>query len=77
MSQALSQQLDKGEGSSMSHLHEESSSQDAVDTVLELFEPLFRGGDLDRKTVRGIRENVQAAITKNKVNYSFVYILRS
>jgi len=39
-----------------------------VDTVLELFEPLFRGGELDSKTVRGVRESVQAAIIQNKVS---------
>ena len=40
-----------------------------VDTVLELFEPLFRDGELDSQTVRGVRENVQAAIIKNKVSF--------
>lgn len=40
-----------------------------VDTVLELFEPLFRDGELDSQTVRGVRESVQAAIIKNKVSF--------
>lgn len=39
-----------------------------VDTVLELFEPLFQNGALDSKTVKGVRESVQAAITQNKVS---------
>lgn len=42
-------------------------SEVKVDTVLELFEPLFIGGDLNSQTVRGVRESVQAAISKNKV----------
>jgi hypothetical protein len=47
--------------------NEETNSKVEVDTVLELFEPLFRGGELDSKTVRGVRESVQAAISRNKV----------
>lgn len=41
-----------------------------VDTVLDLFEPLLRDGQpLDSKTVRGVRESLEAAITQNKVSY--------
>ena len=41
-----------------------------VDTVLDLFEPLLRDGQsLDRMTVRGVRESLEAAIIQNKVSY--------
>jgi hypothetical protein len=40
----------------------------SADTVLELFEPLFRDGRLDSKTVKGVREKVQDAIRTNKVS---------
>jgi hypothetical protein len=59
-----------GEEPTISPKNEEVDSKVEVDTVLELFEPLFRGGELDSKTVRGVRESVQAAIVKNKVSYS-------
>jgi hypothetical protein len=39
-----------------------------VDTVLDLFEPLLRGGELNSKTVRGVRESIQSAISNNKVS---------
>ena len=40
-----------------------------VDTVLDLFEPLLRNGqELDSKTVRGVREGLEAAIIQNKVS---------
>jgi hypothetical protein len=57
-----------GEESTSSPKNEETVSKVEVDTVLELFEPLFRGGELDSKTVRGVRESVQAAIVKSKVS---------
>jgi hypothetical protein len=42
-----------------------------VDTVLDLFEPLLRDGQaLDSKTVKGVRESLQAAIIQNKVSCS-------
>ena len=56
-----------GEEPTTSPENEEVSSKVEVDTVLELFEPLFRGGELDSKTVKGVREGVQAAIVRNKV----------
>lgn len=59
-----------GDEPTTSPKNEEVDSKVEVDTVLELFEPLFRGGELDSKTVRGVRESVQAAIVKNKVSYS-------
>jgi len=41
-----------------------------VDTVLDLFEPLLRDGQsLDSKTVRGVRESLEAAIIQNEVSY--------
>jgi hypothetical protein len=40
-----------------------------VDSVLSLFEPLLaQGQELDSKTVRGVRERLQDAITGNKVS---------
>ena len=56
-----------GEDPTTSPMNEETVSKVEVDTVLELFEPLFRGGELDSKTVKGVRENIQAAIVRNKV----------
>jgi hypothetical protein len=56
-----------GEDTNKLPKNEETDSKVEVDTVLELFEPLFRGGGLDSKTVRGVRESVQAAISRNKV----------
>jgi hypothetical protein len=57
-----------GDEPTTSPKNEDIDSKVEVDTVLELFEPLFRGGELDSKTVRGVRESVQAAIVKNKVS---------
>ena len=56
-----------GEEPTTSLKNDEIDSKVEVDTVLELFEPLFRGGELDSKTVKGVREGVQAAIVRNKV----------
>jgi len=56
--------------------NEETVSKVEVDTVLELFEPLLRGGELDSITVRGVRDSVQAAIVKNKVSYSRIFRCR-
>jgi hypothetical protein len=59
-----------GDEPTTSPKNEDIDSKVEVDTVLELFEPLFRGGELDSKTVRGVRESVQAAIVRNKVSHS-------
>ena len=58
-----------GQSSTSRPMEEGSSEVDLrVDTVLELFEPLFQNGTLDSKTVKAVRESVQAAITQNKVS---------
>lgn len=56
-----------GEQPTFTPPEESMASEIKVDTVLELFEPLFWGGDLDSQTVRGVRESIQATISKNKV----------
>jgi hypothetical protein len=43
-----------------------------MSSVLTLFEPLLRGQELDSKTVKGVRESLQAAIISNKANSSWI-----
>ena len=58
-----------GEATSSQNMEDGSTGVELkVDTVLELFEPLFQNGALDSKTVKGVRESVQAAIAQNKVS---------
>lgn len=38
-----------------------------VDTVLDLFEPLFAAKQLESETVRGVRQALERAISENKV----------